>query len=78
MLENLTGWIGQNYEVWDPASPSNEGQIIDLQAGYGQNGYIEQTVFIPNPAFCNLSFVQEAQNTNPLSQVIEIYWNGRV
>lgn len=78
MNENLTGWAGHNYEVWNPAWYEFEGQVVDLQAYFGENGYIEQTVFIPSPAKCNLSFIQWAQFSNPLSQIMEVYWNGKI
>ena len=51
------------------------GQYIDLQLDYGINGYIEQTIVLPDPGNCTLSFLQQAKTTYYVGYVMEIYWN---
>ncbi len=72
-----TGWTGQYFDlindVW-----LGQGQAIDLQRGIGQNGYIEQTVVLPNESYCNLSFYKQGMNINYNSYKLAIYWNGQL
>ncbi len=58
-----TGWSGQYFDLLNDIWVGY-GQAIDLQRGIGQNGYIEQTVQLPNASSCNLSFYQQAQSNN--------------
>ena len=72
-----TGWTGQYFDlIWDQWL--GRGQALDLQRGPGQNGYIEQTVVLPNESYCNLSFYKQGKSTNYNSFVLGIYWNGQL
>jgi hypothetical protein len=70
-----TGWTGQYFDLLNDIWVGH-GQAIDLQRGKGQNGYIEQTVQLPNTSYCNLSFYQQAQSNNYANHVVQISWNG--
>ena len=77
IVSQATGWTGQYFDlIWDQWL--GRGQALDLQRGPGQNGYIEQTVVLPNEGYCNLSFYKQGTSTNYNSFVLAIYWNGQL
>ena len=75
LIGSVTEWTGQYFDlindVW-----LGRGQALDLQRGIGQNGYIEQIVTLQDEGYCNLSFYQQAMDTNYNSYVLTVYWNG--
>lgn len=54
------------------------GQYVDMQYNWGTNGYLQQTVNLPQDGNCTLSFLQQAKNINYASYVMEVYWNGHL
>lgn len=50
--------------------------MLSSFAKVGQNGYIEQTIFLPLNKVCSLSYYYWGNDNTFESHVAEVYWNN--
>lgn len=77
-LEGAVGWSGWQYEVMNLYSTLGYGQYVDMAYTGTANGYLQQTVDLPQDGNCTLSFLQKTLNTNYPSFVMQVFWNGQL
>lgn len=75
-IEGAIGWLGNYYDLLHYGNGIGFGQYIDMQRDIGQNGYLEQVIYLQDPSICTLTFYYYPYDTNFMSYRTEVYWNG--